>query len=690
MKISKIILNNFRIYHGINEIEFSLSKTKNISIISGHNGFGKTSFLTSLVWCLYGKLMIEVDPKYKAEVLETGGYPSFCQNIYNHQARKLSEAEARESSNSHFSVQINFKDVLLPAFSCKNLSVKRTFNIANNSEETEVLIDNQINELSKQVGEEIFINDFILPREIAKFFFFDAEKIVDLAETKSLDEKRKLSKAYSEVLGIKKYEDLRNNLQNLQTRLRQKNLKGQSKKALEKFTSDINKLKREIAHEEEKIERLEEKLNLDKAQQDNLQEKLIREGSSITVDELKELRKNKKDVEGRKKGLRKEVQGLLELAPFAIAIDLMDEAKKQIDEERNLQNSIKSEFLDRNIVLKLKKEITKYGKREKVNKSVIKGINEIVEEKLEGSSSEDNSQILLSLTEEEELKFNNLYSNLKGSYSENLKYINKAYKSAQSEYNRIDQKIRKAESKKKDAIIKDILAEKTQIDEEIKLLELDLIDKRVNHKTLTNKLNSSLKQLSELTKKADARKKDKEKDRITKRLIAELEEFSSELKIKKKASLEERLKLEMNGLMHKRGFIDKVEVVIDGDLIEIELYDSSGSVIRKESLSKGEQQLFASALLKSLVMESSIKFPVFIDSPLQKLDKLHAKNIIKKIYPSVSDQVILLPLLEKELTENEYNWLLPKTGNVYLIENKHGESSTFSKYETTKLFIDYV
>ena len=76
------------------------------------------------------------------------------------------------------------------------------------------------NELTKEVGFEVFINDFILPREIAKFFFFDAEKIVSLAEAKSKSELKNLSKAYSEVLGIKKYEDLKKNLETLLTKLR--------------------------------------------------------------------------------------------------------------------------------------------------------------------------------------------------------------------------------------------------------------------------------------------------------------------------------------------------------------------------------------------------------------------------------------------------------------------------------------
>ena len=44
MKISKVKFNNFRIYKGENEINLSpFSDGKNINIIAGKNGFGKTT-----------------------------------------------------------------------------------------------------------------------------------------------------------------------------------------------------------------------------------------------------------------------------------------------------------------------------------------------------------------------------------------------------------------------------------------------------------------------------------------------------------------------------------------------------------------------------------------------------------------------------------------------------------------------
>ena len=100
----------------------------------------------------------------------------------------------------------------------------------------------------------------------------------------------------------------------------------------------------------------------------------------------------------------------------------------------------------------------------------------------------------------------------------------------------------------------------------------------------------------------------------------------------------------------------------------------------KSTLSKGEQQLYATAILKALVDESEVKFPIFIDSPLQKFDKKHSSKIITEFYPNVSEQVVVFPLLEKELTESEYKTLLPFVRSTYIIRN----NSMFSKFQEVK------
>lgn len=198
----------------------------------------------------------------------------------------------------------------------------------------------------------------------------------------------------------------------------------------------------------------------------------------------------------------------------------------------------------------------------------------------------------------------------------------------------------------------------------------------------TKDLSSVNKQISELSKTVSLDDNDVKKDQVAESLIRELDAFLGELKRDKKISLEQRIKASMNSLMHKENFIGYVRVVISDEAMDIDLLSASGEVIRKDSLSKGEQQLYATSLLKALVDESGIDFPVFIDSPLQKFDKSHSNKIITEFYPTISKQVILFPLLHKELTEQELEIMKPLVNTSYLIKN--GESHSYFQQVATE------
>jgi DNA sulfur modification protein DndD len=74
---------------------------------------------------------------------------------------------------------------------------------------------------------------------------------------------------------------------------------------------------------------------------------------------------------------------------------------------------------------------------------------------------------------------------------------------------------------------------------------------------------------------------------------------------------------------------------------------------------------------------------------MQKFDEEHAENIIKYFYPSVSKQVIIFPLINKELTQKEFNQLLPKINKTFLINNLTTTTSEFVETEPDSFLETY-
>ncbi|MFQ5422030.1 MAG: AAA family ATPase, partial [Anaerolineae bacterium] len=55
MKLERIVLENFRQYFGQQQLDFARDKQRNVTVIHGINGAGKTSLFLAINWCLYGR-----------------------------------------------------------------------------------------------------------------------------------------------------------------------------------------------------------------------------------------------------------------------------------------------------------------------------------------------------------------------------------------------------------------------------------------------------------------------------------------------------------------------------------------------------------------------------------------------------------------------------------------------------------
>lgn len=673
MKINKIRFTNFRIYKGENEIDFSsVDVSKNINIVAGKNGFGKTTFLTSLIWCFYGKMMVEVEDKYKKDIRNAGGYENFLITLLNRDIKM--DFENNIDVHPVLSMEVELKDLTIPSMPCDTISIKRSFNLQTKNEELEILIDGLENELTKEVGFEVFVNDFILPREIAKFFFFDAEKIVSLAEAKTKSELKNLSSAYSEVLGIKKYEDLKKNLETLLVKLLRNGAKPKQQEKLQELLEKESELQTLISLSKDKKEEIEREILVNTHQSEALQEKLIREGNGITLDELKALKEEQKKLKHESDEVRIRLKNMLDLVPIVMAgkklLDLNDQLEKESSTDTQTDfDLISNPILSKSIIEKLSDLDIQVEKGQQI-------LN-LIQETLDSfhSTKRNDETVLLDFSPEQTREVKAVIDNIKNGFNIQFQNIVKEEKNNRLAISRIIHKIRQAEARKDNAVAQKLRNDKTEVDKKI----LDLSEKKgaITEEIFAFEIHlaSNHRVLSELEKDFKVIDADKAKSEVTQNLLNKINVIIQKIKEEKKYSLQKSLLLGLKKLMHKNNFIRNVKVNVHDDIMDIDLLDNNNNIIDKESLSKGEQQLYATALLKALVDESGIKFPVFIDSPLQKFDKFHSENIIKEFYPSISEQVVLFPLLEKELSEIEYEYLKPYLNKVYLIENEEGISS---------------
>jgi DNA sulfur modification protein DndD len=682
MRIKKVTLNNFRIYKGENTIHFNESDNKNIHLIIGENGFGKTTFLTSLVWCLYGNGMQDVEDVYRKYIVESGGYKHYLLNSLNKVAKQLGDLK--------YFVEITLEGIDIPGIQIDNVIIRRS--VTSSKEQLDIFIDGDENELVAEIGKELFIQDFVLPKEIAKFFFFDAEKITSLAELKSIEDKRKLSKAYTEVLGIKKYEDLKSTLLDIKYKYKKEGASEEDGLKLEKIEGSIVESKEKIEEIEVKkksLLELKHSLSLDA---DNIQEKLIRLGTNLNADQLDQLRKEKNRLANNYNSLKQRLSEALEVAPFAVMASEFSETLQKAKKESGVKNNTETLHF---IKKKIKGAIDSCSNDARFIKEFgIKNHKIFFEQFKEGllrnietsNSSENSSRRIIDFSENQLNGFEDLFLNIKHQFRTDFESLMREYRINQSEFSSIKKALISAESKENDNGVLALREQRKAVS--LKLSEIEQENEKlvISGAFLAKDISSMMRVMSELENKLGIGEKFINKNKITERLIGELEQLICRIKEEKKLTLEKRIKDTLCLLMHKKNFVSRVEVEINNDLIDIDLFDSNNKIIEKKDLSKGEQQLYATSILKALVDESNIQFPVFIDSPLQKLDPKHARNVINDFYPNISKQVIIIPLLEKELNEKEYNLLKKNVCDVWLIENFDDQSSSFVKIRKNELF----
>ena len=106
------------------------------------------------------------------------------------------------------------------------------------------------------------------------------------------------------------------------------------------------------------------------------------------------------------------------------------------------------------------------------------------------------------------------------------------------------------------------------------------------------------------------------------------------------------------------------EVAVDPETFKVTFSDGVGRTLDKAELSAGEKQIYAIAMLWALALASRRPLPFLIDTPLGRLDSDHRANLVREYFPFVSHQVVILST-DTEIDEVYFQDLLPYLSKAY-------------------------
>ena len=638
MILDKLSLHNFAIYKGEQEFDLNpVSKTKPIILIGAMNGSGKTTFLQSIDFLLYGKN----SNTFKSQNLSYEGYLE--KNIH------------KDHKDEGASISLNFRKQTRGKE--ENFKVVRMWkkNGEKIKENLFVYVNDNLDDLITKDWDN-FIEQ-ILPAKVAQLFFFDGEKIEQLAD---LDQSKEvLRKAIDSLLGLEIVTRLNLDLDEFAKKSAVLSKDDKDLKTINELEDQVNLINQDIKKLEDKKIKLEDISTKIKFEISSLDQELERSGLSFF--------EKKKEIEVALENKNKENEELKshliniagEEGPLLIV-------KKEIKEiEEKLLNNINQN----------KKDLASEEKN-----TLIKDIKLFVEKDCNDNNFREKLFNFLLSKQTKTFSVNEDFSKMNGLNLENLKEIqNKILPD-------VDKKINFNLNQLKENIIDierlEIEFKKIPAEDKIK----PIINKQESLKIEVIQILGAIKQINEQIEQKNSEKRPKEfqlkklyqiqSDKKTELLDSErFVVFSEKTQIimdefKKRVLEHHILKLEnfikecFNFLIRKKEFLEKVKININN--FELLLFDKKNRNIETSTLSAGERQLLAVAILWALAKASNKLSPTIIDTPLGRLDSKHRLNLVEKYFPNASHQVILLST-DEEINKNYLNIMKDSVSKSYLI-----------------------
>lgn len=656
MKFNYLTIENYKSFQFPTKLEFPQSETgKSIFLVGGMNGAGKTSIMEAVNICLYGE---------RADVI----YKSI-----NH--KELAKGNAFVSFELEFETD-NAETVLVKRSWSANACEKP---LAKDLVEklTVVKDGRRVSVQNKEMWQD-YINSTI-PKSITQFFFFDGEKIQEIAADDHSEVR--LKDSLEAALGIQYISRLAEDVVYLKHEER-KGFVEISDEDINFKESELKKEQRKLKSKQDDLVDLQQQLDDFKKQKEDAQNR-FRNIFSIDPESsevIKQKEKKRIQLSTQSGQLDAQIKQLTEqFLPWAMAGKLFEPLKQQIEKEHHAQ---RGKFFAENAP-ELTRQIV----------YTIDNPRPITGNPLTDSQKSEIEKRLLALFSgagtEEVVKILNL------SERDAAKVLNKMEEIEQSDVLQLH----------------DLIAQKQEVDDEIHSIQSSL-QSRGNtqserelfdslQETMEScqiqigRLSVSINNLQDEIHIVEGRIKDIEMElnklyerhntsQEKARFIEECDTIANMLNAyivklrKNKIQLLRDKTFEMFVRLSSKSDLVK-SIDIDEKTYEMTIKDKNGNIMRKSGLSAGEKEVFAISLLWGLAQTSQLNLPIIIDTPLSRLDSVHRDNIVRQYFPNAAEQVIILST-DTEVDSNYFKNLEPHlSGAARLVFNKTQELTTVSE-----------
>ena len=339
-------MQDYGVYKGKNEFDFTCASDKPIVLVGGGNGAGKTTLFESIMLCFYG--------------ISSLGKRITKKTYDQYLAKKIHRYIDSSTSADFASIVVEFK--YFHEGHESNYQVERTWRQEDGKIVEELKIKKKLDTQDKFIPLDTleekhwqsFVEDLI-PIGIAKLFFFDGEKIVEIAENES--ENIAIKSSFSSLLGLDVVEQLRTDLQvNLMRNLtnNDKFLKDE----FEKYTSEKNETLDQTNHFKDKLVRKESELDGLRTEIEDYEAKVSKIGGKFAEnrDETKtKLAVKKLTLETVSKRIHELCSSVL---PLSLIPDQLKELQNQMSQDEEIQKQkltttiLKTKFSEINSKLK--------------------------------------------------------------------------------------------------------------------------------------------------------------------------------------------------------------------------------------------------------------------------------------------------------------------------------------------------